>query len=542
MFEASGSGWVGWPEAPAAGVAVGARTPALTGDSGGTDASDGTDGTGAIVAMSARLRELAPAVSQAANVERIRLLEELKAVCAAVQARETAALHAARGDAEADRGVPAARRCRGVGAEVALARGESPTRGSRHVGLALALVHEMPHTMAALTAGTVSEWRATLIARETAWLPVEGRRHVDEALAGQLAGRGDRTVAAHARALAQAYDPLAATEHLRRAERERRVSVRPAPDAMVYLSALLPMVQGVAAYAALDKAAAAAIGTGEAAGRTRAQVMADVLVERLTGQHTAAAVPVEVHLVMSDRSLLEAGGAVADARDGDSGGDSAGDADSGSEATASGTPGPMSLDPPTLRTAGLGPDPLDAAQAPAWLVGHGPMPAPAARALLDPAHDHPDGRARVWLRRLYTDPESGRLVAMDSRRRTFDGHLRRLLLIRDDTCRTPWCDAPVRHADHAMPHHSGGPTAFTNGSGLCERCNQTKESDDWRHGASPDGLDVTTPTGHTYRAPARPLLPGWPTVPGGGTSAEQPDASPPQAVPVGPNQRDRARR
>ena len=484
MFEASGSGC---GDAPATAVGVGTRTPAVADDCGVTEAADGrdvsegtdsTDSTAELVAVIAGLRELAPAVSQSANIERIRLLEELKAVCAAVQARETAALHAARADAEAARGVPAAKRCRGVGAEVALARGESPARGSRHVGLALALVHEMPHTMAALTAGTVSEWRATLIARETAWLPVEGRRHVDDALAGQLAGRGDRTVAAHARALAQAYDPHAATEHLRRAERERRVSIRPAPDAMVYLSALLPMVQGVAAYAALDRAAAAAVGTGEAAGRTRAQVMADVLVERLTGQHAAAAVPVEVHLVMSDHSLLEVGGGVA------------------------------------------GDD-----EAPAWLVGHGPIPAPAARALLGPEHDHPDGRARVWLRRLYTDPESGRLVAMDSRRRTFDGHLRRLLLIRDDTCRTPWCDAPVRHADHCTPHHAGGSTAFDNGSGLCERCNHTKESDDWRHGTSADGLDVTTPTGHTYRAPARPLLPGAPPAAGGAPSRTRTQSS-----------------
>jgi hypothetical protein len=46
---------------------------------------------------------------------------------------------------------------RSVGSVVALARRESPSLGDRFVGLARALVHEMPHTMAALTAGVCSE-------------------------------------------------------------------------------------------------------------------------------------------------------------------------------------------------------------------------------------------------------------------------------------------------------------------------------------------------------------------------------------------------
>ena len=39
-----------------------------------------------------------------------------------------------------------------------------------------ALVHEMPHTLAALECGALSEWRATLIVRESACLDVEDRR------------------------------------------------------------------------------------------------------------------------------------------------------------------------------------------------------------------------------------------------------------------------------------------------------------------------------------------------------------------------------
>ncbi|MDO6145615.1 HNH endonuclease, partial [Paenarthrobacter aurescens] len=74
---------------------------------------------------------------------------------------------------------------------------------------------------------------------------------------------------------------------------ERMVSLRPAPDTMTYLTALLPVAQGVAVYKALTQAADSArssgdAGSGGASGSgsavpTRGQVMADTLVERITG-------------------------------------------------------------------------------------------------------------------------------------------------------------------------------------------------------------------------------------------------------------------
>ncbi len=74
-------------------------------------------------------------------------LERLKAAAAACQARATDALRRSR-EAVAPHDV-----ARSVGSEVALARREAPSRGDRFVGLARALVHEMPRLMAALTTG-----------------------------------------------------------------------------------------------------------------------------------------------------------------------------------------------------------------------------------------------------------------------------------------------------------------------------------------------------------------------------------------------------
>jgi hypothetical protein len=369
-------------------------------------------------------------------------MEQLKSGLAAAQARLTANLAGSRARAEAAAGVSADQRCRSLGQEVGLARQESPVRGRQHLGLALVLAHEMPHTLAALTRGEISEWAATLIARETAVLSRAHRAQVDTELAGQLTGAGDKRIADTARAIGYRLDPGSAIRRVRGAETDRRVGLRPAPDTMSNLTALLPVAQGVACYAALKKDADTKRATGDT--RTRGQIMADTLVERLTGHTTATSIPVEINLVMTDTALLAGN------------------------------------------------------HAPAHLDGYGPLPAPLARTLVRDADT-------AWVRRLYTRPTTGDLVAMDSRRRTFDGQLRKLLVLRDQTCRTSWCDAIVRHADHITRAADGGPTTTDNGQGLCEACNYAKESPGWqtRRRRGPGHLvETLTPTGHRHRSRA----------------------------------------
>jgi hypothetical protein len=116
---------------------------------------------------------------------------------------------------------------------------------------------------------------------------------------------------------------------------------------------------------------------------------------------------------------------------------------------------------------------------------------------------------------------------MDSRARLFPPGHRRFIQTRDDTCRTPYCDAPIRHLDHIIPWHTGGPTTTDNAAGLCEACNHTKETPGWKARPSPAAepgngrhsrhtLELTTPTGHTYHSTAPPL----PGSPAGEASAE----------------------
>src|SRR5699024_4418490 len=127
---------------------------------------------------------------------------------------------------------------------------------------------------------------------------------------------------------------------------------------------LLPASQALAVYGSLLSAA----DRGRAAGdpRGKGQLMADTLVERTTAQKYADVVPLAVQLVMSDRALFTA----------------------------------------------------DTTQ-PAVLPGYGLVAADWARdlvaaAMADPDHGPGTG---LWLRRLYTHPSSGQLMAMDSRSR-----------------------------------------------------------------------------------------------------------------------------
>jgi hypothetical protein len=396
---------------------------------------------------------------EATLVECIAELEQFKSVATAGQARLTAALDQKRRAREEAEGVPAAKRGQGLASEIALARHDSPNRGGRHLGFARALVHEMPHTLAALEAGALSEWRATLIVRESACLTVEDREKLDAEMCADLSeleGKGDKRIAATAKAIAYRLDPQAVVDRAVRAERERTVTVRPAPDNMAYVTALLPMIQGVSVYAALKRAADTTFDD-----RGRGQVMADTLVERVTGQPADIPVPVTVDLVITDESLL--------------GGD----------------------------------------QTPARVPGYGPIPAAIACQLASDAIA--DERSKATLRRLYSHPSSGVLVAMESRARLFPKALAQFIAIRDDTCRTPYCDAPIRHTDHATGHAAGGATSELNGVGACEACNYAKEAPGWRVTTrrARDGThtsEVTTPTGTRHRSKAPPL-PGSPRSP-----------------------------
>lgn len=248
-------------------------------------------------------------------------------------------------------------------------------------------------------------------------------------------------------------DPASVVARRRRAETDRHVTLRPAPDTMTWLTALLPVKDGVAAYAALTRSADSARAGGDRRGK--GQVMADALVGRVVEGDTTTAghQRVSLNLVMTDHDLFGAG------------------------------------------------------DQPAYVDGYGPVPSELAREIVAGACTR---KEELWLRRLYCHPRTGELVAADSRSRLFPRSLARFIRLRDRVCRTPWCDAPVRHLDHPVPRADDGPTSEVNGQGLCEACNYAKEAPGWWARPSPgtDGheIETTLPTGHRYRSRPPPIV------------------------------------
>ena len=345
------------------------------------------------------LAAVRPCADGAALIDQLRELEDLKSAAAALQARIAVAFDADQRRSQREAGVPAGELGKGVAAQIALARRESPARGGRLLGLAKALATEMPHT----------------------------------------------------------------------------------------LTALLPVAAGVAVHAALTRHAdtltttGTGTGTGTSDSRSRGQIMADTLVERITGT-PGGITGIEIQLVMTDHTLLHGHNEPA-------------------------------------RLPGYGTVPAQWARNTITANALNPTTGPSIRTEPDQVLAAPPAAGRdrnkplnVWVRRLYTAPGTGDLIAMDSRARLFPPGLRRFIHARDNTCRTPYCDAPIRHLDHITPWHHNGTTTTTNGQGLCEACNHTKETPGWTTQTQPGPRHTTalhTPTGHTYHSTAPPL-PGTP--------------------------------
>ena len=385
----------------------------------------------------------------------------------------------ARVDAETRQRRRAASVGRGLAEEIALACRLSLTAAARRLSAARAWWFDLPHTYGALAAGRLDERVATAVVAETRHLDPTRRREVDRHLHDHAArpdgGGVDLTtlgvrqaLAAAAKAAYQA-DPHAYVARGRVERDDRHVSLRPAPDTMSRLSAYLPVEQGVACLAALERHTDATVAAGDA--RSRGQIAADTLVERLTGQHRATDVSVEIQLVVpADNLSIRAG------------------------------------DHPPHEDAECAPTACDAGPARSAVVtGVGALPWTMARGLVDASG------GTKHLRVVHRSPD-GHLVGIGTRRR-FTGALADLVLARDQTCREPFCDAPIRHLDHVQRHADGGLTTLANGRGLCARHNLTREQPGWHaavvhdgFGAQPHTVITITPTGHTYasRAPDPP--------------------------------------
>ncbi|MDN6400064.1 MAG: HNH endonuclease [Brachybacterium sp.] len=431
--------------------------------------------------------------------------------------------------ADAQRGLPTSRQGKGANSEIALARRISPAASSFSLASARRLVQHMPGTVDTLWEGAVTTQQASTVAGALATANPETCRRIDEIIHHDpqtLQGKGHKRLRSDVEELVQQLEPETSRERAERAARERHVTMTPLADGMARVTAVLRGIDAVGMMQALHSAA----GSLRAAGKkTSAPALAaDLLVDAVITRHSPAQPPsaqdapqtpdhhapqiprdprpqpgIDVGIVITDTALL--------GRDDDS--------------------------------------------ASAHLEGYGIIPAHIVRDSLlgrPPGHlrhdedEHPDEQVSAFYRRLYRSPSTGDLVAMESRSRAFPAGLARMILWRDTTCRTPWCNAVIRQSDHVVPYHRGGPTSFANGQGLCVRCNLLKEHGLWiiapltaesattvETASSPGTAPVVSDSTATHDSPpgeARPPAAWFWTSPHGaqGISWTPPIVSPPR--------------
>lgn len=320
--------------------------------------------------------------------------------------------------------------------ELGMARNISPTAAGNQYGFAVGLAR-LPRLAAALAAGHISEHAARLVVRESTGLDADQAALLDERLDGSLVGLTARRAGDLARRTTIKIDTAAAREREEKNRSDRFVSLFPDRDGVAILQVRGPAEMMLAAYKSLSATAKAAKSSGDP--RSHGQVMCDEFVSRMTGCTGSGAVNIEVGLVMTIGQLL------------------------------------------------------DIDDNPVNLAGFGPISADLARQIVRSG-------GQTWIRRLYTDPIDHSITDCDQKRRRFDGTLARVITVRDDRCRQPGCDSPIKHFDHVKAFHTGGPTTLVNGQGLCVRSHTFKHLPGWR--VTSRGRDIcwTTPTGHTYRS------------------------------------------
>jgi hypothetical protein len=229
---------------------------------------------GLVLRLDEMLAELAEAVadnsptSDADRIDRIARLEKLRAVSAALQAAESVRFAQSQVAEQLTADVHPSKIGRGIAEQIGLACRISPVTAARRLNTARALWFELPDTYRQLAAGHLRERVAETVVAETRHLDPENRRRVDEQLrATGITKMGFKEAASAVREAAYEADRRAYVERGRTEHKHRRVGVRPAPDTMAVLTGYLPVEQGIACYAALQRHADTAVATGD--GRTR---------------------------------------------------------------------------------------------------------------------------------------------------------------------------------------------------------------------------------------------------------------------------------
>ncbi len=377
-----------------------------------------------------------------------------------------------------------------VTAEIAGALTVSEGSAARLLSESATLTTDLPLTLAALQAGTVS-WQhvrimcdetdgldpAAASALEAHFLDPDAPNAARGCFAGELAPGRFR---AKARYWRERHHLVSIETRHTKSAKDRRLEYVPDRDGMDWLSAYLPADQAAGIWDRTTAAARALQGPAET--RTLAQLRVDVAATwLLTAGH-----PVDAAIDGPPPEATPAGTAPAGSAPADS-------------TRAGDVPSPRAQVLVTVPVFSL----LGQTEEPATLDGYGPIPPSMARRLVA------DG-ATSFLRVL-TDPRDGAPLEIGRTNYRLAKPMRQWLHLRDARCTFPNCNnhSLDNDADHILAWSDGGTTGITNLGQPCPKHHRLKHITAWR------------PVGATRDAP-----PGWISPTGRCYPSEQQDWEP----------------
>ncbi len=350
-----------------------------------------------------------------------------------------------------------------LGMELSMALHLTGAAADTLIATATALTDRLPHTLAALAHGQITDTVARTMIRATSTSRPAVARAVDADVTPDTVTKGWNPEQVRRRAHRQiiAHDPDGAAERHHNARRDRHMARWMLSDGMAALKLTAPAQD----IALIWEAATALADTADSPDD-----------DRTLGARRVDAITDLAHHVLHDDTLTAH--------------------------LTGGTPLPTRQGRRPHIQVTIPYDVLLGADHPCHLDGHGPITADQARMIA----------ADGTLTRLVTDPLTGTLLDYGRTRYEPPDTLRQFVITREQTCSFIGCTHPARRGqlDHVDPYlpgqATGGTTSADNLAAPDQHHHRAKDGGGWTHTRLPDGTHQwTSPLGRVGHRPPTPL-------------------------------------
>jgi hypothetical protein len=360
----------------------------------------------------------------------------------------------------------------------------------RKVDTAAVLASRLPVTLAAMSAGDLDSWRATIIATQLSEASRESCASVETLIFPAILGESSGAVTRRVRRVLGRVDADAVRAKAAKERLDRFVHAYPSNvPGLTSWVASLPAAESAACWAAIDELAHQMRGDDPT--RTLGQCRADALVDLMLGNATVSTtvtlmIPVQTATVDEPDGALERDLLVHGPRSRPGSGPVLGDPNSLANTDDFGQPTPdpnPMIEPTWTQICAMGYE----------IPGIGVIGGDVVASILE--------KFDTRIARVLLDERTGVLIETGVNSYRPNPAMRRFIRQRDGHCRFPGCarNATRCEFDHVIPYSRGGPTAISNLLSICKHHHRVKHQAGWALTMTRDGDCIwTDPHGRQY--------------------------------------------